>query len=76
MPKLPRISSAQLLRALRRAGFVEARQQGSHLTVVHPDTHLTLTIPMNRDPLRTGTLAAILRQADIRPDQLRDLLGR
>jgi len=30
MPKLPRISAAKLVRALRRAGFPKDHQVGSH----------------------------------------------
>ncbi|MBI2941185.1 MAG: type II toxin-antitoxin system HicA family toxin, partial [Chloroflexi bacterium] len=36
-PRLPRITAAELLRALRRAGWQQHRQTGSHLHLVHPD---------------------------------------
>jgi predicted RNA binding protein YcfA (HicA-like mRNA interferase family) len=31
MPKLPRVSGAQAVRALERLGFAVARQRGSHI---------------------------------------------
>ncbi len=59
--KLPRdFSGAQLIKALEQLGYQPARQTGSHvrLTSLLGDQHY-LTIPLH-DPLRIGTLAAIL----------------
>lgn len=61
MPKLPRnLSGAQLIRALQQLGYVVTRQTGSHirLTCNLPQQH-HVTIPQH-DPLRVGTMAAIL----------------
>lgn len=33
MPKLPRVSGAQAVRALERLGFTVARQRGSHIVM-------------------------------------------
>ena len=33
MPKLPRVSGEQTIRALERLGFVRARQSGSHVVL-------------------------------------------
>ncbi len=60
--KLPRdLSGAQLAHALARLGYQVTRQTGSHLrlTTTDPSEH-HITIPKH-DPLRVGTLAAILR---------------
>jgi len=62
--KLPRdLSGAQLAKALARVGYSTTRQTGSHLrlTTASPSEH-HVTIPLH-DPLKVGTLAAIL--ADI-----------
>jgi predicted RNA binding protein YcfA (HicA-like mRNA interferase family) len=61
--KLPRVlSGEQLAHALGRLGYQVTRQTGSHmrLTKAEPSEH-HITIP-NHDPLRVGTLAAILRE--------------
>lgn len=79
--KLPRgISGAVLIKALGRLGYVTTRQVGSHvrLTTQMPAPH-HVTIPMH-DPLRVGTLAAILAEVaaarDIeRPELIRQLFG-
>ena len=59
--KLPRdLSGAQLAKALARVGYSVTRQTGSHLrlTVAKPSEH-HVTVPVH-DPLKIGTLAAIL----------------
>lgn len=54
------LTGAQLVRALGKLGYVPTRQTGSHvrLTCESPAQH-HVTIPLH-DPLRVGTLAAIL----------------
>jgi len=54
------LTGAQLVRALGKLGYMPTRQTGSHvrLTCELPAQH-HVTIPLH-DPLRIGTLAAIL----------------
>jgi predicted RNA binding protein YcfA (HicA-like mRNA interferase family) len=59
--KLPRnLSGEKLIRALGKLGYRVTRQAGSHvrLTTDTPSQH-HVTIP-SHDPLKVGTLAAIL----------------
>lgn len=59
--KLPRnLTGAQLIRALAKLGYAATRQSGSHvrLSCEVPLQH-HITVPLH-DPLRIGTLAAIL----------------
>lgn len=59
--RLPRdMTGAELAVCLSRLGYVQTRQTGSHvrLTCGSPRQH-HVTIPLH-DPLRVGTLAAIL----------------
>ncbi len=61
--RLPRdLTGAQLTRALDSLGYRPTRQTGSHvrLTCISPVQH-HVTVPRN-DPLRIGTLAAILAE--------------
>ena len=62
MPRLPRLSGADAIRALERLGFVVARQRGSH--VVMRRGPAGCVVPMHRE-LKTGTLAGLLRQAGV-----------
>jgi predicted RNA binding protein YcfA (HicA-like mRNA interferase family) len=73
--KLPRdLSGAQLIKALEQLGYQATRQSGSHirLTCSSPEVH-HLTIPLH-DPLRIGTLAAILTDAATHQGISRDAL--
>ncbi|MDN5882315.1 MAG: type II toxin-antitoxin system HicA family toxin [Nitrosospira sp.] len=59
--RLPRdLSGAELVKRLDCLGYRVTRQTGSHirLTCDHPDQH-HVTIP-NHNPLRVGTLSAII----------------
>jgi predicted RNA binding protein YcfA (HicA-like mRNA interferase family) len=66
MPKLPRISGAQAVRALERLGFLALRQKGSH--VVMRRGAKGCVIPLHSE-LKAGTLAGVLRQAEVAPDE-------
>lgn len=70
MPKLPVLRPRELVRALQRLGFSEKRQKGSHLIMVHEIKNKQITIPIHNKPLKKGTLAAILRQGEIKIDDL------
>lgn len=75
MPRLPRITAAELLRALRRAGWVEDHQTGSHVILRHPERPGRVSVPVHAGrTLRLGTLKNILDQADLTADELRQLL--
>jgi predicted RNA binding protein YcfA (HicA-like mRNA interferase family) len=66
MPKLPRISGAEAQRALERLGFVKLRQSGSH--VIMRRESKGCVVPMHAQ-LKVGTLAGLLRQADVAPEE-------
>ncbi|MCA1810445.1 MAG: type II toxin-antitoxin system HicA family toxin [Halobacteriales archaeon] len=51
-------------KALNRLGFVQVRQRGSHATFHHPGRDREVTVPM-KPAIAVGTLASILRQADL-----------
>ena len=49
------------------------RTKGSHAVYRHPDGRVVV-VPQH-GTIKRGTLAAILRQAGIKPDEFRELLG-
>ena len=74
-PKLPRVGCRQLVRALKRAGFEEQRQRGSHLHLRRASDGKRVTVPVNQGEIvPVGTLRAILRDADISVDEFHKLL--
>jgi len=73
MPKLPRVSGAEAQRALERLGFIKLRQSGSHV-VMRRDAK-GCVVPMHAE-LKVGTLAGLLRQAEVTPDEFIEALKR
>lgn len=75
MTRLPRdVSGADLAKRLGRLGYALTRQTGSHLRLTlagSPQHHVT--VPAH-DPLRVGTLAAILQAVGERLHMSRDEL--
>lgn len=72
MGKLPRdLSGREVVGALLRLGFVVSRQRGSHI-ILHrlpPHARLRVVVP-DHDPVKPGTLKAILREAGVGVDAL------
>jgi predicted RNA binding protein YcfA (HicA-like mRNA interferase family) len=66
MPKLPILSGAEVVRALVRLGFEQTRQRGSD--VVMRKGNVGTVVPLHKE-VKTGTLAGILRQAQISQDE-------
>ncbi len=66
MPKMPRISSKEAIRALERLGFDRVRQTGSHVVLKKEteDGEIGCVVPLHRE-LKIGTLSSILKQAQI-----------
>ena len=65
MPKLPRVSGTDVVRALGRLGFEVMRQSGSHV-VMRRDAQ-GCVVPLHKE-LKAGTLAGVLRQAGVSSD--------
>jgi predicted RNA binding protein YcfA (HicA-like mRNA interferase family) len=75
MPKLPSLTARKVIQALKRAGFVEDRQKGSHLMLIHPESNARTVVPVHagktiKDPL----LRSIIRDANLSVDEFFQLL--
>ena len=66
MPRLPRVSGAEAVRALERLEFAKVRQKGSH--VVMRRGAKGCVVPLHAE-LKVGTLAGLLRQADLSAEE-------
>jgi predicted RNA binding protein YcfA (HicA-like mRNA interferase family) len=66
MPKLPRISGAQAVKALEKLGFKKVRQSGSHAVMRRGADGCV--VPMHAE-LKVGTLAGLIRQAGVTNDE-------
>ncbi|HZS01552.1 MAG TPA: type II toxin-antitoxin system HicA family toxin [Chloroflexota bacterium] len=73
--RLPRVTISQALRALTRDGWFEARSGGRHMILRHATKPGRVVLPRHPgQALPLGTLASILRDAGLTPDQFRSLL--
>ena len=73
--RLPRdLTGAELIKRLERLGYLRTRQTGSHvrLTTTTPSVH-HVTMPLH-DPLRVGTLAAIIAAVAVHHNLSREQL--
>ena len=75
--KFPRVTCDELIRVLKKAGFVEKRQKGSHLTMWRESDKRRATVPVHPGrEVMIGTLRGILRDADISAENFRALLKK
>ena len=63
MSRLPNLTPRKLLRALKRAGFVEGEQKGSHLYLSHPLSKVSTSLPMHGKDMKRRLMKEIIRQA-------------
>ena len=74
MGRLAGFSASEVIRKLRRAGFVFDRQaKGSHEIWWNPDTRARTTVPRHPGDLPEGTVQAIIKQAGLSVDEFLDL---
>ena len=72
--KLPVISGAQAVKALRRIGYEVDVQEGSHIVLRHSQPpHRRLSVP-NHKELAKGTLRALIRASGLTVSEFVDLL--
>jgi len=69
MPKLPRISSKEAIRALENLGFQQVRQTGSHVVMKRETEVGKIGCVIPHKELKIGTLGGILRQAQVTLDE-------
>jgi len=75
MAKLPSLTAREVLRALKRAGFVEDRQRGSHLILVHPETRARTVVPIHAGrTIKEPLLRAIIRDARLTTESFLSLI--
>jgi predicted RNA binding protein YcfA (HicA-like mRNA interferase family) len=75
MPKLPLVSGAEAVKALRRLGFFVDRQRGSHCVMkkITSDGERGCVIPMHKE-IAMGTLRSALKMAGVSPEEFSDAL--
>lgn len=74
MTRLPALKARDLVKLLKKIGFKEMRQKGSHLFFQHPDDRTTLISVHGGEDIGRGLLRQILREIELSPEEFIDLL--
>jgi len=64
-------TAREVVRFLKRKGFIEKRQKGSHLLLQHPQTGYRTSVPMHPGDLPTGLFLKILKDAGLTLEEFR-----
>lgn len=65
MSTFPSLTPKDILKILKKKGFVLDRSRGSHQIWLHPVSNKRVVVPMHKKDLPAGTLHSILKQAGI-----------
>jgi predicted RNA binding protein YcfA (HicA-like mRNA interferase family) len=60
------MKSREVIQMLKKDGWVEKAQKGSHLQMIHPVKPGKVTIPVHGGDIPIGTLSSILKQAGLK----------
>jgi len=72
--RLPHNFGREVVKALRKIGYEQDRQRGSHIVLRQTaEPHRRIVVP-DHDEVATGTLRAIIRQVGLTVDEFRALL--
>lgn len=68
--KLPIISGLEVIKRLKRAGFIAVRQKGSHVRLekFNGEKTIKLTVPLHPE-IKKGTLNRIIKDAGLTPEE-------
>lgn len=55
----------ELIKLLKKNGFIEKSQNGSHLKLFNPNTKVTLLVPVHAREMKIGLQQKLLKQAGI-----------
>lgn len=67
MPKV--YTPKEVIKKLKKLGFIEDRQSGSHKILYHPKEKTRAVIPFHLKILPKGTFLAILRESKITKEE-------
>ncbi len=75
MANLPVCSGRDAVAAFELAGWVRARQRGSHLTLIKPGAINILSVPLHQE-LKRGILRSLIRKAGLTVEEFCSFLSR
>lgn len=63
--RVPNIRPRKVIQVLKKAGFQEVRQTGSHLILVNKERRKVVPIPMHAKDIKRGLLVSIIKQSGL-----------
>jgi len=66
-------SGKDVVKALRRIGFVVDHQHGSHIFMHNLEKNISVIVPFHKE-IKKGTLNNIIKKAGITPEELKKLV--
>ena len=66
-------SGMDIIKALRRIGYIVDHQRGSHIFLHNIEKNQTVLVP-NHKELKKGTLHSILKKVQLTIEELKDLI--
>jgi predicted RNA binding protein YcfA (HicA-like mRNA interferase family) len=73
-PRLPSCTPFEVEQVLRKLGFAEERQRGSHKVFVRPSDNRTVVVPWHNRDLKRGTLHALVKGMGLTADEFLNLV--
>lgn len=72
--KLPRISGLDVIRKLKKVGYIATRQKGSHVRLERfkDGEAIKLTVPLHKE-MKKGTLLRIIKDAQLTVKEFQEL---
>ena len=73
MAKLPQLTGGEVVRRLKRLGFVEDHCKGSHVVLRHSVSNAMAVVPCHGSKtVKTNTLRSILKSTGVTAEQFKD----
>jgi predicted RNA binding protein YcfA (HicA-like mRNA interferase family) len=71
---MPSVKPKDLVRIMKKLGWIEQRQEGSHKILINKELKKAIPVPMHSRDLKKGTLAGILKRAEISNEEFKELI--
>jgi len=72
--KITSLRSKDVIKVLKKLGYVKVRQTGSHRIFYHSVKKKIVPVPMHNKDLKRGLVRAIIRELEISKDEFIKLL--
>lgn len=74
MPILPSLTARKIIRALKKEGFTEDRQKGSHLVLINLKTKARTVVPIHHGTIKIPLVHGIIKDAQLTIKEFTELL--